>query len=465
MARRHEQFLTLYPAEGRYRRELYGKHLEFFGAGLKFQQRLAHAANQSGKTTVGAYETACHATGRYPEWWTGRRFNCATDGWACGTNSETTRNLVQGKLLGPVSPAGAFVPGTGLIPGDAIADFSLRRSGLVGSVETVWVRHVTGKLSRITFKSYEQGRESFQGDAKHYIWNDEEPDALVFGEQLPRLVTTQGIVYITATALKGASEVVASFIDARDEAAQVKYSVSWGWDDVPHLDPETKRQLLAGMMPHEVGPRTRGEISAGVGAVYPISPEEIVCDTFLPPESWMRVYALDVGWNKWACVWFARNPAHGGLVIYDGYYQGQGEPASHAAAIRARGEWIPGVIDPAARGRSQVDGRQIFQMLVDLGLNLQPAVHAVDTGITEVWQAFVSGRLKVQRHLTDWFREFSRYHRDEKGHIVKAADHYMDATRYGWVSGRALLALKPKQLRENYRSSADLRGNPQAWMA
>jgi hypothetical protein len=35
------------------------------------------------------------------------------------------------------------------------------------------------------------------------------------------------------------------------------------------------------------------------------------------------------------------------------------------------GDWIPGLIDPAANGRNQVDGYQLIQMYRNLGLALE----------------------------------------------------------------------------------------------
>ena len=49
----------------------------------------------------------------------------------------------------------------------------------------------------------------------------------------------------------------------------------------------------------------------------------------------------------------------------------------------------------------------------------------------------------MQEHLHNWRSEFRKYHRDEKGKIVKANDHLMDATRYLIVSGRTCLRVKP----------------------
>ena len=80
-----------------------------------------------------------------------------------------------------------------------------------------------------------------------------------------------------------------------------------------------------------------------------------------------------------------------------------------------KGDWIIGVIDPACLGSSQIDGRTLMEVYGTLGLHLGPAENAVEAGITEVWNLLVSGRLKVMASLTKWFREFRKYHRDDKG--------------------------------------------------
>src|SRR5262245_66051047 len=53
----------------------YPKQLEFHAAGAKSRERLLMAGNQIGKTLAGGFEAAMHATGRYPDWWKGRRFD------------------------------------------------------------------------------------------------------------------------------------------------------------------------------------------------------------------------------------------------------------------------------------------------------------------------------------------------------------------------------------------------------
>lgn len=237
---------------------LAAKQIEFFGAGLQYKERLFMAANRVGKTVAGAFEATCHLTGRYPIWWEGRRFEHATDG-----TSQTKRDVVQSVLLGKST-------GQGLIPGELIVNTVAGRS-VAGSVETVWVRHISGKDSKLSFKSYEQGRRSFEGEAKDFIWCDEEPPMDVYGEMLVRLMTTKGIAFATLTPLLGMSEVVCSFLESdREELRASRYVIQAGWKDVPHLDEEEQRMLIATTPPYQIKARSEGEPALGSGAIYPI---------------------------------------------------------------------------------------------------------------------------------------------------------------------------------------------------
>src|SRR5262249_19775063 len=89
----------------------YPRKMQSITAGATHRERLLRAANQSGKSLAGGMETAMHATGRYPDWWLGRRFDKPTIGWIAGTTNETTRDTVQRILIG--RPA---QQGTGPIP-------------------------------------------------------------------------------------------------------------------------------------------------------------------------------------------------------------------------------------------------------------------------------------------------------------------------------------------------------------
>lgn len=196
-----------YPEEGLLRRESYPKHLEFFEAGFIHRERLMLAANRVGKTEgVGGYELTLHSTGLYPDWWVGRRFNGSVKAWACGDTSKTVRDILQFKLLG--SPD---APGTGLIPADSI-ERTLSKPGVPDGIETAYIRHSSGDISVLSFKSYDQGREAFQGTEQDLIWLDEEPPLSVYSECLMRTMTTNGLMLLTFTPLRGVSEVVLSYL-------------------------------------------------------------------------------------------------------------------------------------------------------------------------------------------------------------------------------------------------------------
>jgi phage terminase large subunit-like protein len=71
---------------------------------------------------------------------------------------------------------------------------------------------VSGGKSRLVFKSYDQGRESFQGTEQHMIWLDEECHLDVFTECLTRTMTTDGLVLLTFTPLQGMTDIVRLFL-------------------------------------------------------------------------------------------------------------------------------------------------------------------------------------------------------------------------------------------------------------
>jgi phage terminase large subunit-like protein len=207
--------LSLYPETGPLRRELYAKHMEFFRVGAHYPERAAICANRVGKTLgMGGYETALHLTGRYPDWWDGRRFMEPIEAWAAGKTNETTRDIIQLCLIGKAIQEGSrkSVSGLGLIPKEYLGVPTWKAGGVPNLVDTIPVKHTSGGWSSLGLKCYEQGRGAFEGTAKHVIWLDEEPDEGVYDECLIRTATTHGIMICTFTPLEGMSKVVLQFL-------------------------------------------------------------------------------------------------------------------------------------------------------------------------------------------------------------------------------------------------------------
>lgn len=424
---KQRRLFEYYPEEGPLRRELYPKHLEFFRGGSYERERCMLAANRVGKTEgVGGYELTLHLTGLYPDWWEGRRFDQPVRCWAAGDTSQTVREILQEKLLGPPGSEG-----TGLIPGDCIDRWTPKGGGVPNAVDTIWVKHTSGGMSRVVLKSYDQKRKAFQGTEQDIILLDEEPPQDIYTECLLRTMTTNGLILCTFTPLEGMSEVVLHFLPGgKVDGETKKFVVMASWDDVPHLSKEEKEELWNSIPPFQRDARAKGIPQLGAGAIYPVPESDFVCAPFEIPDWWPKIYGFDVGWNRTAAVWAAIDPDTDIIYLYSEYYKGQAEPAVHAAAIRHRGEWIPGEIDPAARGRGQNDGTQLYRAYKDLGLRVRKAENAREAGIHRVFERLSTGRLRVFSTLENWLAEYRLYRRDDKGHVVKENDHLMDATRY-----------------------------------
>lgn len=214
------------------------------------------------------------------------------------------------------------------------------------------------------------------------------------------------------------------------EVTSSKYLVTAGWDDVPHLDKVTMNELLDSCPPFLRDARSKGTPNIGAGAIYPVAWDEVVCEPFQIPAHYWQAYGLDVGWKKTAAIWGAWDKDSDIVYCWSEHYKGEAEPAIHATAVRARAKWIPGIIDTAAHGRSQEDGKRMHDLYTGQGLILNDAIKAVETGLYEVWQRLSTNRLKFFRTMANTQFEYRLYRRDEKGHIVKENDHIMDALRY-----------------------------------
>jgi phage terminase large subunit-like protein len=442
-ARSRTKIATIFPDAGPLRRGLYPKHVAFMAAGALHRERAMMAGNRCGKSLTAAYELTCHATGRYPDWWEGKRFSTPVTCWAAGESVRDVRDSAQQLLLGDL---GAW--GTGLIPGDAITR-TTARPGTPDAVDTIHVRHASGGISTIAFRTYEAGREAFQAATVHVVWLDEEPGFAIYLEALMRTATTDGIVLATFTPLLGLSETALHFLpDGKppDPAVTGPFVTFIEWSDIPHLSEQAKAELLASIPPHLRDARTKGIPQMGAGAIYPISEDAFLIDPMQIPAHWPRAYGLDVGWRTTAAVFGALDRDTDTLYLIDEYVRSEAEPAVHAAAIRARGAWQWGAVDPAARGRQQSDGTQLIKVYIDLGLQLRAANNAVETGLLEVWQRLTTGRLKVFRTMQGWLSEFRLYRRDEKGRVIKERDHCLDATRYLVMSGVDLAQCSPDYL-------------------
>jgi phage terminase large subunit-like protein len=410
----------------------YPKQSEFHAAGQSHRERLLMAGNQLGKTLAGGFEVAIHATGRYPDWWSGRRFDRPTVGWACGITGEVVRDTVQKVLVGRPGQEG-----TGAIPKNALAELVSAR-GIPDLLDTIKVHHVSGGVSVIGLKTYASGREKFQGETLDLVWFDEEPPADIYTEGLTRTNVGANPVWMTFTPLLGMSEVVRRFLTERSPDRHI---TSMTIDDVVHYTEDERKKIIASYPPHELEARTKGIPVLGSGRIFPVPEDTIACDHREFPPHWPRIGGMDFGWDHpFAAVELVWDRDMDTVYVSRTHRLKEASPIIHAATLRAWGKELRWAW-PRDGNRETLEGAGVAlaKQYKDQGLNmLHEYAHylegetksvSVEAGLMEMLQRMQSGRFKVFRHLNDWWEEFRLYHRKD-GKVVKEGDDLMAATRY-----------------------------------
>lgn len=156
------------------------------------RNRWVFGGNRSGKTECGAVETVYFARGIHPF----RTNHSPVSGWVVSLSTQVQRDVAQAKVLYYLSPK--WIEKIVMQSGSS-------GSAQDGVIDYILVRHKSGGLSRIGFKSCDQGREKFQGTGLDFIWFDEEPPQPIYEECRMRLIDKGGEMWGTMTPLKGLS--------------------------------------------------------------------------------------------------------------------------------------------------------------------------------------------------------------------------------------------------------------------
>jgi phage terminase large subunit-like protein len=420
--------------------EPYPQQRAFHDAGLKAKERLFMAANRFGKTYAACIEVCMHLTGNYPDWWSGYRYDTPINAWVVSLSREATRDILQKKYYLGDSAAGT----KGLILPHQIVKKSYG-SGVADFVDTVHIKHCSGKISTLSFKSFDQGTEKFQGTEKHVVHLDEEPPRNIYMECLLRTTATKpdfhGMMLLSMVPLKGVTEMVQHFVTNRmlGVVSEGKFYTGGTWDQAPHMTNEEKDLLRSSMRPYELEARTKGIPVIGSGMVYPVPESRIVCDPRPIDDHWGLIYGLDFGWNPspTAVVFAAHDRSNDVIYFYDEYGETEQTPNYHAEQIKKRGgEWMPGVYDPAGKISAINDGSKIVDLYRKEGLHwLSKANNAKEEGIMTVLQRMHRGGIRIFSTMHKTLAELRMYARDENGIPVKGNDHFMDCMRYIVMSG------------------------------
>lgn len=214
-------------------------------------------------------------------------------------------------------------------------------------------------------------------------------------------------------------------------------------DDAEHYTPDQRAAIISSYPPHEREARIRGIPSLGSGRVFPVPEERIVCDVIAIPKEWPQLNGVDFGWDHpFAAVNIAWDREADVIYVTKTYREKEATPVIHSAAIRPWGDWVPCAWPHDGYQHDKGSGLGLAKQYTEQGLNMLPdhATHAdggigVEAGVMEMLDRMQTGRLKVFRHLEEWFGEFRLYHRED-GKIVKERDDLISATRYAIMMKR-----------------------------
>ena len=346
---------------------------------------------------------------------------------------------------------------SGFKVGDDVIIRKTMMSGVPEAVDTVYIKHITGGVSTLGFKAYDQGRAKFQGTRKHLIHFDEEPPLNVYTEALIRTMSTaeedqHGMIILTLTPLSGWTDILNNFCkDAQGERTSgrvyddKRFFIYADWQDNPALSKNEIQSLRQSIPEHEREAREKGIPSLGSGKVYPIAESRITCDPFPIPSYWPKMYAIDFGWkpSPTAILFGAYDRDNDILYIRGEYTALEKTPQQIIGEISNIPHFdynMVGVCDPAGGQSSLKDGTNIYDLYKQslpllIKANNKKEGKDGEGGVLDVLQRMQNGQLKIFNSCKQTLGELRTYARDDLGRIKKGNDHLMDAMRYMVRSG------------------------------
>ncbi len=394
--------------------------------------RWVFGGNRSGKTECGAVETVWLARGNHPY----RNVTTSMDGWVVSLSTQVQRDVAQKKILHYLNKDWIE---------DIIMASGKKSACEYGVIDTIIVRNIHGGLSRIGFKSCDQGREKFQGTSLDYVWFDEEPPLDIYTECKMRVIDKKGILYGTMTPLKGLTWVYEQIYLNNQNDPDIWYQ-QMEWADNPYLDKEEIDKLTKTLAYDELDSRRYGNFAGFGGRVYGEFDENIhVIDPFDVPREWYDNISIDPGLNNpLSCHWYAVD-YDGNVYVIAEHYEAERDIVHHANKIKeisAKLGWktgyggkIEALIDSAANQKTLASVKSVTELFYEQDILVNPKVNKdLFSGISKVKQYLKNGegktRLYIFRNCKNMIREFKSYYWSDNDVPIKTDDHCLDELRY-----------------------------------
>lgn len=396
------------------------------------KNRWVFGGNRSGKTECGAVEVLYFARGCHPF----RKIKGATSGWVVSLSTQVQRDVAQNKILHYLNP-------------DWIEDIVMlsgRKDNYAnGIVDYILIKNVFGTLSKIGFKSCDQGREKFQGTSLDYVWFDEEPPYDIYSECRMRVLDKDGDIFATMTPLKGMTFVYDEIYLNKYNDPNIWYEFMQ-WDDNPFISESAKNAMKQSLSEQELKSRQFGEFLDVGGRVYPEFDENVnVIEPFQIPYEWQDKLSIDPGLkNPLSCHWYAVD-YDGNVYVVAEHYESGRDIGYHSEVIhrisdemhwhRNSNGMIEALIDSAANQTTLASIRSVADLFYDYNILVNTNVNKdVFSGIQRVKSylknSLGESKLFIFNTCKNMIREMKAYRWGNGDNPVKVDDHSMDELRY-----------------------------------
>ena len=397
----------------------------------KKRNRWVFGGNRSGKTECGAAETVYLARGTHPY----RKNKPNVFGWVVSPTAQVQRDVAQKKVLHYLRP-------------DWIADIVMtsgrKDSPQTGVIDQIVVKNVFGGTSVIGFKSFDQGREKFQGSSLDFVWFDEEPPKEIYEECLMRVIDKRGDIFGTMTPLKGLTFLYEEIYLNRKNNPEIWYEFM-EWADNPYLSPKEIKLMENTLDESTLQSRKLGRFCTREGLVYPEFDERVhVVQPFPVPPEWQDNISIDPGLkNPLSAHWYAVDYDDNVYVIAEHYAAGK-DIDYHAQAIHAMSEslgWkrdgkgrVSALIDSAAQQRTLASQKSVAELFYERDILANPRVEKdLFSGISRVKSYLNRGNglpdLYIFSSCPNLIREIKSYFWGSGDAPVKRDDHAIDDVR------------------------------------
>ncbi len=396
----------------------------------KKRNRWVFGGNRSGKTECGAVECVWLARGVHPF----RQNRQDVFGWVVSLSQQVQRDVAQAKVL-------KYLPKRYIA--DVVMREGKRTSPEYGIIDYIVVKNVFGGLSKIGFKSCDQGREKFQGASLDFVWFDEEPPKDIYDECRMRVFDKCGDIFGTMTPLKGLTWVYDE-IELNSLNNPEVWCEYMEWADNPYLDKNEVEMMSSVISTQDQLSRRYGKFTTGEGLVYPEFDESVhVIDPFDIPCEWQANISIDPG---------LKNPtsAHFYAVDFDGviyvcaehYVAGQNidyhvekifDIANRLGWRRDSKGRLNALIDPAANQRTLAYEKSVAELFFEKGIVVNTNVNKdLYSGIQRIKSLFEQRppRIYIFKTCVNLIREIKSYWWGSNERPKKVDDHALDEMRY-----------------------------------